>query len=317
MTTVRHPKSTGTPAMAFPDLRHDVVIAVDDTAEGRDAIALGSTIAAVTGAEALLVGVYSAPMLPGVNSTEVRSQTRAQLVRLRDELAPAAVITTTNDLSVARGLARVVRNRHAGLLVVGSNRHAPDGEAAIGPRARQLLERVPCALAVAPRGWQLHDTKALTTVGVGYDGGPEATAALTFAATLARNAGARLHARAVVDERLWAGLGYPGGIGTLAPLDYPAPIDWQAVVEDEIGTMRARVASAVEGLDCDIETDVVSGLPVAELRTLSRSVDLLVIGSRRWGAIARVVSGSTGEGLLHGDTTCPVVIVPRPRTPSS
>jgi hypothetical protein len=38
-----------------------------------------------------------------------------------------------------------------------------------------------------------------------------------------------------------------------------------------------------------------------------------VIGYRRWGAIARVISESTGEALLNGGATCPVLLVPRPR----
>lgn len=316
MTTAAHDSKT-TQTLVMPGPLHDVAIAVDGTDAARDAIALGVTIAAATSAEALLVGVYSAPMLPALSSRELRSDTRAELARLRDELAPAAAVTTTSEMSVARGLARVVRTRNAGLLVVGSNRHAADGETRIGPHARQLLERVACALAVAPRGWQQRDAHTLSTIGVGYDRGPEAAAALQFAATLARSAGARLHVRAVVDERLWAGLGYPARMGYAASLGDPAPIDWQAVIDDELANMRAQVTSAVRGLDCDVDTDVVSGLTVEQLRSLSRSVDLLVIGSRRWGAIARVVSGSTGEGLLHSDTTCPVVIVPRARTSAS
>ena len=44
---------------------------------------------------------------------------------------------------------------------------------------------------------------------------------------------------------------------------------------------------------------------------LGEQVDLLVIGSRRWGAATRVLVGSTGEALLH-DAACPVLVVPRP-----
>ena len=44
---------------------------------------------------------------------------------------------------------------------------------------------------------------------------------------------------------------------------------------------------------------------------LGEQVDLLVIGSRRWGAAARVLVGSTGEAVLH-DAGCAVLVVPRP-----
>jgi len=90
-------------------------------------------------------------------------------------------------------------------------------------------------------------------------------------------------------------------------------MDWKAVIEEETARLRNQLATAVRDLDGDVDTDVTVGSASAELEDLSRSVDLLVIGSRRWGAIARVVNGSTGEALLHGGACCPVVLVPRPR----
>jgi nucleotide-binding universal stress UspA family protein len=48
-----------------------------------------------------------------------------------------------------------------------------------------------------------------------------------------------------------------------------------------------------------------------ELSELSRHVDLLVAGSRRWGRAHRVLLGSTGERLTR-HAACPVVLVPRP-----
>jgi nucleotide-binding universal stress UspA family protein len=47
------------------------------------------------------------------------------------------------------------------------------------------------------------------------------------------------------------------------------------------------------------------------LTELGREVDLLVFGSRRWGPVAWLVLGGTGETLVHG-SHCPVAIVPRP-----
>jgi nucleotide-binding universal stress UspA family protein len=35
-----------------------------------------------------------------------------------------------------------------------------------------------------------------------------------------------------------------------------------------------------------------------------------VVGSRRWGPVARLLLGSTGEALLH-DARCSALIVPR------
>jgi len=60
-----------------------------------------------------------------------------------------------------------------------------------------------------------------------------------------------------------------------------------------------------------VSFEVARGRPASALLELSRGVDLLVIGSRRWGMVARLVLGSTGEALLH-DAECPVLVVPRP-----
>lgn len=62
-----------------------------------------------------------------------------------------------------------------------------------------------------------------------------------------------------------------------------------------------------------VDIDIVRGRPADALVALSGRVDLLVIGSRRWGPAARVLLGSTGEALLH-DGACPVLAVPRPAT---
>ena len=45
--------------------------------------------------------------------------------------------------------------------------------------------------------------------------------------------------------------------------------------------------------------EVTRGRPANALLTLSERVDLLVIGSRRWGPAARLLLGSTGSAVMH------------------
>lgn len=288
----------------LPDAVHPVAVGVDDGDEARDAIVLGAALARATGAGQLLVGVYPDPIFPvpeSLSRRALRSQTLAGLGQVRDELAPGARVTAECDLSVARGLARAVRRQGAGLLVVGSSPRAPEGRIAIGRRTRQVLEHAGCALAVAPRGLREHGELKLATIGVGYDRGPEASAALELAGELARAAGARLRVRAVVEDRPWVGFGYA------------APVDWESLLEEEKASLERRLASATGKIKGAVETEVVIGSADIDLGALSESVDLVVIGSRRWGSIARIVGGSTGEALLHGGAACPVLLVPRPR----
>ena len=45
-------------------------------------------------------------------------------------------------------------------------------------------------------------------------------------------------------------------------------------------------------------------------------LDLLVIGSRRWGPAARVVLGGTGEAVMH-EAACSVLAIPRVGRPET
>ncbi|MGH2866670.1 MAG: universal stress protein [Solirubrobacteraceae bacterium] len=70
-----------------------------------------------------------------------------------------------------------------------------------------------------------------------------------------------------------------------------------------------RRAALVPHARMVVETDV-SVARALERVARREHRGLLVIGSRRWGPIARVILGSTGETLLHG-ASCPILVVPR------
>jgi nucleotide-binding universal stress UspA family protein len=145
----------------------------------------------------------------------------------------------------------------------------------------------------------------LARVGVGYDGGAESNAALTLAGGLARAAGAKLLVRGVVDDRMprvgWTGLG-----GALVAAD------WNELIEREVASLHRQASRAAEKAGTGAEVEIEKGRPADALLKLSGDIDLLVIGSRRWGAVARLILGSTGEALMHG-ANCPVLVVPRPQ----
>jgi len=73
------------------------------------------------------------------------------------------------------------------------------------------------------------------------------------------------------------------------------------------GQVAARGCAARRGRG---EVEVARGRPADALAALGDQVDLLVIGSRRWGTAARVLLGSTGEAPMN-DARCPVMVVPR------
>lgn len=297
------PSATG----ADPGMVARIGVGIDIYDEARDAAALGAAIASATRAELMLVAVQPEPVvvLPsGMDWTSVHQQLESLLAEIRDGLTPYARTVVETDISVARALERVVRREHRDLLIVGSSRHGPEGRVRIGKRTRQLLCHFECALAVAPRGMHRKAALQLARVGIGYDGGPESRAALALAGAIAIAAGAQLHVRGVVDDRI-------PGIG-LAPIGGRLAAGWNELGDEEEKSLRAELAEAAAATDAKVQIDVLRGRPADALLELSRDVDLLVVGSRRWGPVARLLLGSTGEALLH-DASCPVVVVPRPR----
>jgi nucleotide-binding universal stress UspA family protein len=285
-----------------------IAAGVDGYREGRDAAALAATIARAADAELMLVAVHPDPMvvLPAeIGWTAMRKEAERVLRETRDAVAPGARIVVETDWSVPRALERVVQREHRDLLVVGSSRRGPGGSVHIGSRTRQLLSDSRCALAVAPRGVTDGPAPRLTCIGVGYDGAPESEAALALAGSLALRAGARLWVWGVVDDSVPM-------VGWRPALQDQVLAMWDELLEPQVAALleRARVASEATGAKL-AEVAVRRGRPSDALMELCEQVDLLVIGSRRWGGTARVLLGRTGEALMHGASAA-VLAVPRP-----
>jgi len=283
-----------------------IAAGIDGFHEGRDAAALGQLLAKATGAELMLVAVHSTaplPLPPELSYRNLRKESQLVLREVRDSLAPRARTLTATDYSVSRALHRVVNRHHRDLLVVGSSRQGPEGHVRIGKRTRQLLCHFECALAVAPRGLHAKPELGLRRIAVGYDGDPESEAALALAATIAAGAGADLHVRAVVDDRL--------PVFARSAMSRPVADEWNDAISAEMDDLRARAVAAGKRMKAELDVEVARGRPADVLLELSEHVDLLVIGSREWGPTARLLLGTTGEALMH-DSACAVLAVPRP-----
>jgi nucleotide-binding universal stress UspA family protein len=215
----------------------------------------------------------------------------------RDAFAPQALIHVVSDNSVPRALCKQAARWNASMVVIGSAPSAPEDRAVIGKRGRQLLYESPFSVVIARHGLHEHDF-TMRRIAVGYEGGIESQAALAAAAELARETGAELVVHTVVDSWL------PFHIRKHAA----APDDlWESERQDALE--RAREAVSELGVAARVSATV--GDPGSTLRDLSKAVDLIVVGSRRWGTFARLVAGSVGETLV-ADSGCSVMIVPRP-----
>lgn len=113
-------------------------------------------------------------------------------------------------------------------------------------------------------------------------------------------AGAKLEVDAVVDDRPPV-LGWTVGFGHGAS-------DWEETVVAALDKRRVDTEAAARASGASGRVEIKRGRPAGALLERSETVDLLVIGFRRWGPTSRLLLGSTGEALLH-DAACPVLVV--------
>jgi nucleotide-binding universal stress UspA family protein len=124
----------------------------------------------------------------------------------------------------------------------------------------------------------------------GYDGSPESEHAVAVARDLAAQCGAKLSAFEAVS------------LPTYTFLGGPAPID--DALEGLVDDARKRI-DALGG----VEPHAAYGHPAEELGVYSASLDLIV-GSRGYGPIGRLIHGSTSQQLAHS-ARCPLLVLTR------
>lgn len=290
-----------------------IVVGDDGSEGGQDAAVLAAAIARATGAGVTLLQAVPPALIPSPGYTDRHTLTRdanKQLSAHRRLFAPEAITDVFVDSQPSRALIQYAQDWHADLIVIGSNRRAADGHSAISRTGRTLVERAPAALAIAARG--LHEREfRFTTVAVGYDGRAESELALSFADQIAAGADAELQIHGFAMERV-PPFTTDGWIPAEA-LDELRDLDRNATLD----VCRAAVAQTA----ARSRPEAAVGDPGYGLRDVSQHVDLMVIGSRRWGAVARLVLGGVGE-TLASDCGASLLITNRPlphpnRTPLS
>jgi nucleotide-binding universal stress UspA family protein len=83
-------------------------------------------------------------------------------------------------------------------------------------------------------------------------------------------------------------------------------------MEDRRAEMERAAREAVETLPAHVAADVtvLDGDPVTRLAEASDGLDLLVLGSRRYGPVRTTLLGGVSSPLIER-AACPLVIVPR------
>jgi nucleotide-binding universal stress UspA family protein len=288
-------------AEAFdPAARAPVLAAYDANRRDRAPLRVAAALAAVTGAPLYVVGVYAdtgvlTPLAAGQLAEDLPHDPGPALDEAVADVDAGGVPSealTVGAASAARGLDLVARETGAGLLVVGSAADAPQGQTAAGSTGRRLLDGAPCAVALAPRGWDR--TAPPATVVAGWVDSEEGRAAVRGAEALAGRAGATLRLLVAVRARPW--------------MAQPA----EGSVEDDL---RLRAAAAAEpsiaallGVRVDIDVDLAD--PADALVAASGAADLVVIGSRGHGPTGATLLGGAGHRLVM-EAACPVLVTAR------
>jgi nucleotide-binding universal stress UspA family protein len=191
--------------------------------------------------------------------------------------------------SVGRGLHVLAETEGADLIVVGSSRRGVVGRVLLGDDTRAALNGAPCAVAVAPAGYVEHP-RDIRRIGVGYDGSLESEHALEVARGLAAEHEAKLSACTAVSVPLAA--------------FKPGPLPLSDAIDALVADAGQRIAAL------EVEPHAVYGATGEVLTSYSAALDLLVVGSRGYGPIGRLVHGSTSNELAR-TAQCPLLILPR------
>jgi nucleotide-binding universal stress UspA family protein len=281
-----------------------IIIDFHDPRRGRDALALARSLGEVTGARFVTVTSYMRDryrMLPvdgwhGATPQETRNAADLAGSLLADE--PGAVTRVIGATSPTRALHETAEREQADLIVLGSDELGEPGRLTAGDTRRQALQGAPCAVALAPAGFADTDGR-LAPVGIGFDGSAESRLALSSAAGVAKSVGGELRVISVLKRPT----------PTHPMFAFTSYREHLEELRDQAQSRLLEVADALPARP-EIQPLVIDGEAADVLVAQSDELGLIVVGSRAYGPLRRVLLGSVSDALLNR-AACPVMIVPR------
>jgi nucleotide-binding universal stress UspA family protein len=278
-----------------------ILVGYDNSDQSKDALALGKQLADATGAELVVAGVFQFDPISGGFDPPFR-EADVEFAGQIEEAAKAvgAEAEAFPSSSPAHGLHGLAEEIGADLILVGSAHHGRLGQVLAGNVGVALLHGSPCAVGVAPRGYRKHAGEDIGAIAIGFDGSAESGLALMAASELATATGAKLKLVSVAAPPV-IGTGKAGMEG------------WHALkeaIEDQTRDQLAEARNTVpDGIE--VEATLISGDPVEALVNVAGTPGtLLVVGSRAYGPLRRVLLGSVSWNLVRS-APCPLIVTPR------
>lgn len=279
-----------------------IVVGIEDSLRGQDAVALASDLARASGAEVLALCAYPYDPRPEAHYNPVmegplREVAELALERLIDPLRSATTVRTraVPDPVPARALLEAAVG--ADLLIVGSSHEGFSGHVRPGSTGERVLQGAPCPVALAPQGHRLRPHLRSGRIAVGFDGSPNAEAALFAATVLGRATRLPVRAITVFDP------------DCAAPASMHVPPGYLRLADEAERAAREAVEAAVAKRP-PAEAAFLRGEPARELARESQVSECLVIGSRGYGPAPAVLLGEVGTTLVR-TAECPVIVVPQ------
>ena len=285
-------------------MNRKIIIGYQDTNQGKDALALGEILAVVLAARPIAATVlpWSKQVLSKSDlEAALRLETSEAFALVRDRLGRLDPETRAiANRSPSAALYQLATEERATLLVVGSTHHGAIGRVLTGSVGQGLLHGAPCAIAVAPRGYADHDARSLRRIAVAFDGSAEAWTAFETAVGFAERLHASLTIVTVADAERY-GYAAAGSIVTAAEFHNFEHEETQRVLDLALGRSPADLA---------IDGRLLTGSAGPQLAEVSGEFDLMIAGSRGYGALKRTALGSVVSRLIDS-AGCPVLVLPR------
>ncbi|RWZ59694.1 universal stress protein [Labedella populi] len=278
----------------------------------RDALELGVALADAFGLPLTVVTAarrsWGTPSISRVDAEFIDWSRRAaddDLAAARTRLTESApqhdvTFRRVEGRSVPAALVQAARDEDATVIVLGSAADGSLGQVVLGSTADRLVHSSPVPVAVAPRAYRA-PKDGIDRLTFAWAGNESEVPAIARLVALAESASARVR---IVTFGLRRPAMFPPEVGLDA--EEEVFVAWTAGVRVTFDSLRSR------GLvGDDVETTIAVG---ADWRAAVDEVDwapgdVLVIGSKPGGAVARVFMGSSATKIVR-HSPVPVVLLP-------
>jgi nucleotide-binding universal stress UspA family protein len=281
-----------------------VIVGYDGSEESRDGLALGCLLAGLTDRRLILAAVLpvKSGAFPDGHDAAPQEQPERLFGPALSEIEAVDVETTVlGGKPPAEALHDLAETEGADAIVLGSTHRGSLGRILPGSVGERLLHGSPCAVAVAPRGFGSQEHGEPRVIAVAFDGSSESWAALEAARGLAQAAQATLRVLSVHEP-------FRAATAATAPMGAP---ELGAVTQRE--RMHEQLQEAVHELPAELRAKGTLLKGEAARMLLAEAalgVDVLVMGSRGYGPIGRVLLGGVSAKVMRS-APCPVLVVPR------